>query len=742
MNHISTITKRSLNRLTGSRQVSIQEAVHEIAGLDLVICSDYLTDVSLGRALYLRKDNSESKQEKDLISAYRSRPQSEEHMTLENYFYEIFSKTKFYAGSITKRQKHRILIPKGLNCRPRYPVDYDYAKGMLVMHKPWSARNPLTDLLNDEEATVKTFLQMVENNEMPYYVTSELHRAIQYSQQWQYECVSKGVEVNNEINLADLDNEELADHIHWEHSRHLSAQNTQKHDDLVGEQRVNVGLDHDWTLTSFKGKRSNDVMPPEEYTSYLKDVFYGDKSHVDDKTLLIPTKKDGTEYQLDELNQEQQMVVICALESMIKFLSNDPSYKPLRATVVGCGGTGKSHIVNTLISMVRKYTKRNDTVRVAAPSGGAAYNVGGCTLHRCLNLAVEKDQLAKSLNADKQADLARTIENMLMLIIDERSMISSSLLAAAERNVRECAFGQQNKNELWGGIPVVLIFGDDYQLFPVIEEGAIKGYAKQQGLWDQTETKKPPQQQLLINIGNELFINDLTQDVFNLTTNYRSRADPQYAGILERLRIGESTDKDADRLMKQGLHHHRTCNAAWVEQIEKDPATIFLYTQNFEKNVKNREKLVQLSRTDNTPVARLQCKWKTNKNQGQGRTRVFKSHFTTKRMVLETDLCVGATVALSGINIVPEAGLYNGARGTLIDFIYDNPCGPNDKHGDHLPGCVIVDFPGLKLGAAEPWDKLNPTVSKSVHGFIFQKKGSVVFFISFQFQTRLNRFFF
>ena len=165
---------------------------------------------------------------------------------------------------------------------------------------------------------------------------------------------------------------------------------------------------------------------------------------------------------MDELNPEQQMVVICALEAMITFLTNDPSYKPLRATVIGCGGTSKSHIVNTLILMVRKYTKRNDTIKVAAPSGGAAYNVGGCTLHRCLNLAVDKAELAKSLNSEKQADLARKIENMLMLVIDEGSMISSGLLAAAERNVRECTFGQQNRNELWGGIPVVLIFGDDY----------------------------------------------------------------------------------------------------------------------------------------------------------------------------------------------------------------------------------------------------------------------------------------
>ena len=87
-------------------------------------------------------------------------------------------------------------------------------------------------------------------------------------------------------------------------------------------------------------------------------------------------------------------------------------------------------------------------------------------------------------------------------------------------------------------------------------------------------------------------------------------------------------------------------------------------------------------------------------------------------MVLNTDLCVGATVALFGINIVPEAGLYNGARGTLIDFIFERPEGPNNRDGDYLPECVIVDFPGLKLNGAEPWDKNNPTVSSPLGPYV------------------------
>ena len=712
INHISTITKRALNKLTGCRQVSIQEAVHEIAGLDLVLCSDYLTDVSLGRALYLRKDSSNGINRKDLISCYRNRPLSFKHLSLEKYFYDNFCKKEFYTDPTTKRIKDRILIPKGLNCRPRYPVDYDYAKGMLVMHRPWSTKQPLTALLSDEQKTIDTFLTMLRENKVPYYVKSEFHRAVRYSSQYQYETLVKRVETDQTINIEDLDDDELADFTHWEHSRSLSAQNRMNLDDKIGEQRGNIGLDHDWTTTYFKGRRNIGETPALQYTKYLKDVFYGERRDNNIEKLIIPKKKDGSDYRLEDLNEEQQTVVICAVEAIVKFLTNDPTYQPLRATVVGCGGTGKSFIVNTLISLVRTFTQNNDAVKVAAPSGGAAYNVGGCTLHRCLNLSVDKRLLAKSLSTDKQADLARIIENMLMLIIDERSMISSSLLAAAERNVRECAFGQQNQDERWGGVPVILLFGDDYQLFPVCDEGAIVGYSHRNDIWDQNDSKNSPELQILIDAGNKLFIDDLTRDVFHLTVNYRSREDPNYAQILARLRTGINCESDGERFMRQCMFHHRLSNAKWVEEVENHPKTMFLYTRNHDVDLKNQEKLVHLSREKNVPIACLECQFLPNTNQGHSRNTGYKSHFRGKQIPEKTKICVHSKVAISGLNIIPEAGLYNGARGTIIDIIYDSVCGPNNKHGDHLPRYVIVDFPGLKLGNAQPWDHNNPTVSR------------------------------
>ncbi len=76
-------------------------------------------------------------------------------------------------------------------------------------------------------------------------------------------------------------------------------------------------------------------------------------------------------------------------------------------------------------------------------------------------------------------------------------MLSSKVLAAAERNVWHSVYKGQNGGEIWGGVPVVLLFGDDYQLFPVIDEGAIQGYSKKKFKVPQTPTAKTSASQIL-----------------------------------------------------------------------------------------------------------------------------------------------------------------------------------------------------------------------------------------------------
>lgn len=665
----------------------------------------------MGKALYLRpRKNDAAYKKTDLIGSYRNRPPSESHLTLEQYFYDSFRKKGFFEDSDSKRKKYRILIPKGLQCRPSYPVTYQYARGMLVMHRPWSKREgeELTPILKDKNATIRIFMEMLGQRKLPLYVLAEYDRVVRNSLRYRFECIAKEGKHSDPC-LDELDEDMAGDVLHMEHSRHLSSGSGMRSSTQFNELHADIGMDHDWSQPFFTGSRSRSIMDGSLYVDYLKDFFYSDQRHQNDTGPILPRNKQGQLYKLEDLNQQQQVIVLKALDTMIKFLTNDPEYIPFRATIVGPGGTGKSHIINTLITLVRQMTHCTDTVQVAAPSGGAAYNVQGCTLHRLLSLSVDKKILCNDLSDDKQTELSKRLENLLMLIIDERSMIGSSLLAAAERNLRHCAFGRQNQSQAWGGVPVVLLFGDDHQLMPVQATGVIEGYGHRLGIRLPGSTKKSGNEQILEEMGHELFISDLTQHVFNLTENYRTINDPEFGSILERLRIGTSTDDDVSTLMKRSLGHFDPSAKARVENL---PNTVWLFTCNWQKDIKNTEKLVHLSNSTQTPIARLRCQWHTNRCYSN-RT-VIRSHFKKNTVVLRGDICVGASVALSGINIVPEVGLYNGARGNVVDIKYDSVVGPNDKHGDFLPKYVVVDFPGLRLGNAKPWDCDNPTVSGMV----------------------------
>ncbi len=91
------------------------------------------------------------------------------------------------------------------------------------------------------------------------------------------------------------------------------------------------------------------------------------------------------------------------------------------------------------------------------------------------------------------------------------------------------------------------------------------------------------------------------------------------------------------------------------------------------------------------------------------------SHFNQNSYDKHTDICVGAKVAISNLNFLPEIGLCNGAIGDVIEIVYnDRPVGPTDKQHYHLPNYVVVNFPNLRLPTnIAPWDELHNTVSST-----------------------------
>jgi ATP-dependent exoDNAse (exonuclease V) alpha subunit len=125
--------------------------------------------------------------------------------------------------------------------------------------------------------------------------------------------------------------------------------------------------------------------------------------------------------------------------------------------VTGRAGTGKS----TLLSYLTANTEKS--FAVCAPTGVAALNVAGVTIHSLFTfpfgLLVEVE-LARHLSR-RTREILRAID---MLVIDEISMVSADLMDAIDRALR---IARSKRNMPFGGAQLVM-FGDPYQLAPVM----------------------------------------------------------------------------------------------------------------------------------------------------------------------------------------------------------------------------------------------------------------------------------
>lgn len=128
--------------------------------------------------------------------------------------------------------------------------------------------------------------------------------------------------------------------------------------------------------------------------------------------------------------------------------------------LTGRAGTGKS----TLVREFLRTTER--TAVVAAPTGIAALNVGGWTIHRLFGLRPGLTVEDVASGRYHPGRFAKTLQALDTLVIDEASMVRADLLdqlvAALER------FGPR-PGERFGGVQLVLV-GDLLQLPPVVTE--------------------------------------------------------------------------------------------------------------------------------------------------------------------------------------------------------------------------------------------------------------------------------
>jgi predicted GTPase len=124
-------------------------------------------------------------------------------------------------------------------------------------------------------------------------------------------------------------------------------------------------------------------------------------------------------------------VIIRKLKEWVELLKyterEREQFKPLRMTVVGCAGTGKSVLINTVVGYIRKIFQDNNSVIVAAPTGAAAHNVGGQTLHREFKIGIGKNK-KRNLSKKSKEHMMEKLKHTAAVFIDERSMLSQRVL--------------------------------------------------------------------------------------------------------------------------------------------------------------------------------------------------------------------------------------------------------------------------------------------------------------------------
>lgn len=213
----------------------------------------------------------------------------------------------------------------------------------------------------------------------------------------------------------------------------------------------------------------------------------------------------------------------------------------------GEGGTGKSRIIEAVMNL---FARRGMPHRllITATSGTAAARINVITINSACKFS--KDVRSGShrsldritfgparLRVDGQSRM--DWEEKYMVIIDEISMLGARTLHAV--NEQLCML--RGSTEDFGGIPIILFYGDFHQFRPVQERSIL--LSSSEIPWDEGRTFRVEQRHQH-DKAHALWKRFTT--VVMLKEQVRAAADPQLQGLLTRIRQGVGDQSDVDLL--------------------------------------------------------------------------------------------------------------------------------------------------------------------------------------------------
>ncbi len=340
--------------------------------------------------------------------------------------------------------------------------------------------------------------------------------------------------------------------------------------------------------------------------------------------------------------------------------------------LTGKAGTGKTTFLRDIVATT---TKRRV---VLAPTGVAAVNAGGVTIHSFFQLPFDpylpdvKELVTEYQMPDRHKSLSKTKLNIIrtleLLIIDEISMVRADLLDAIDMTLRRA----RRSSRPFGGVQLLMI-GDVHQLSPVV-----------------TETERPFMEKVYPT--PYFFASKALQRIpyvtIELTTVYRQQ-DAAFVDLLNHVR---DNNIDAETLSKLNA---RVCSGECVvgsTRAQMLPTThyplptnppITLTTHNRQADAINRRHMEAL--------------------QGERRTfeALLKGSYPEKSLPCDRTLEIKIGERVMFVKNDSSGGhrYYNGMLGTVTDFRYDD-----DEKIDYIE--VVNDDGDTITVGRETWESI------------------------------------
>ena len=257
--------------------------------------------------------------------------------------------------------------------------------------------------------------------------------------------------------------------------------------------------------------------------------------------LILNELQDHEHRQMIQILNKEQKEFFYNVLHLIK-----TSDEPFHCFLSGGAGVGKSHVTKALYQAALKYynTRAGDDfhqveVLLLAPTGKAAYNIKGNTIHSSLAIpACQSLKNYRPLDSSRLNTLRTQLGGVKLIFLDEISMVGNTMFNVQINNRLKDIKGSK---EDFGGVSIIAI-GDLFQLQPVMDGYIFKDM-------DNSEYGI-----LAPNLWQQYF------KMFELQEIMRQRESKVFAEILNRLREGKHTRDDILKIKERSIQENTVDN--------------------------------------------------------------------------------------------------------------------------------------------------------------------------------------